>query len=79
MKKYILFIFSWLICFSCFGQVTNLKFNNGKFKIVQLTDLHWVESESYKQKNDSTCNLIREVIRLEHPDLVILTGDIVVS
>lgn len=79
MKKYILFIFSWLICFSGFGQVTNLKFNNGKFKIVQLTDLHWVESESYKQKNDSTCNLIREVIRVEHPDLVILTGDIVVS
>ena len=30
-------------------------------------------------KNDSTCHLIREVIRIEDPDLVVLTGDVVVS
>lgn len=48
-------------------------------RIVQFTDLHWVESDSYKQKNDSTYNLMREIIRSERPDLVILTGDVVVS
>lgn len=79
MKKYILNIVCCFICISAFSQTANLKFHNGKFKIVQLTDLHWVESESYKLKNDSTCNLIREVIRMERPDLVILTGDVVVS
>nr|WP_320059591.1 DUF4434 domain-containing protein [uncultured Bacteroides sp.] len=46
---------------------------------MQLTDLHWVESDSYKLANDSTYNLIREMMHIEHPDLVILTGDIVVS
>lgn len=79
MKKFLLNIICCFICISVFSQSSNLKFHNGKFKIVQITDLHWVESESYKLKNDSTCNLIREAIRIERPDLVILTGDGVVS
>lgn len=79
MKKYLFNIVCCFICISAFSQTSNLKFHNGKFKIVQITDLHWVESESYKLKNDSTCNLIREAIRVERPDLVILTGDGVVS
>lgn len=79
MKKYILSIFCWALCCSVLAQTTNLKFRDGKFKIVQLTDLHWVESNEFKLKNDSTCNLIRKIIRTEQPDLVILTGDIVVS
>lgn len=79
MKKYLLILFSSLLCLSCLAQTSNLKFRDGKFKIVQFTDLHWVESDSYKQKNDSTYNLMREIIRSERPDLVILTGDVVVS
>lgn len=77
-KVFIIFnlLFYLLLCFS---QASDLKFRDGKFKIVQLTDLHWVESDSYKLKNDSTCHLIREVIRIEDPDLVVLTGDVVVS
>ena len=78
MKKYLLILFSSLLCLSCLAQTSNLKFRDGKFKIVQFTDLHWVESDSYKQKNDSTYNLMREIIRSERPDLVILTGDVVV-
>ena len=68
-----------MLCSSVYAQRSELKFNNGKFKIVQLTDLHWVEGEAYQEKNDSTYNLICEAIRTEHPDLVILTGDVVVS
>ncbi len=79
MKKCILLTISCLLYLSCLAQGPELTFNDKKFKIVQFTDLHWVESESYKIKNDSTCNLIRHVIRQEHPDLVVLTGDIVVS
>lgn len=79
MKKSLLYLICCFICFSAFSQASDLKFRDGKFKIVQLTDLHWVESDSYKLKNDSTCHLIREVIRIEDPDLVVLTGDVVVS
>lgn len=79
MKKYIICIFCFIVCCSVTAQTSSLKFRDGKFKIIQLTDLHWVESDNYKLKNDSTCNLIREIIRIENPDLVILTGDIVVS
>ena len=79
MKKSLLYLVCCFICLSAFSQASDLKFRDGKFKIVQLTDLHWVESDSYKLKNDSTCHLIREVIRIEDPDLVVLTGDVVVS
>lgn len=79
MKKSLLYLIYCFICLSAFSQTSDLKFRDGKFKIIQLTDLHWVESDSYKLKNDSTCHLIREVIRIEHPDLVVLTGDVVVS
>lgn len=52
-----------------------LKFNaNGKFKIVQFTDVHWVpdnkESLAAKER-------MEEVLDAEQPDLVIFTGDII--
>ncbi len=56
-----------------------LKFNNHKFKIVQFTDLHWVNSPEYKNGNDSTLYLIKKIVNIEKPDLVIFTGDVVVS
>lgn len=56
-----------------------LKFTNGKFKIVQFTDLHWINSIECIKNNDSTLNLMKHIIRIEKPDLVVLTGDIVVS
>lgn len=79
MKRYIFSLLSIIISFSVYSQKYSLNFHDGKFKIVQITDLHWIESESYKLKNDSTCNLIREAIHTEHPDIVIITGDVVVS
>ena len=79
MKQFLLNVLFGFLSIAVCAQTGNLKFHDGKFKIVQITDLHWVESDSYKLQNDSTCNLIREVIHLERPDLVILTGDGVVS
>lgn len=50
-----------------------LKFNTeGRFKIVQLTDMHI----SLKKGQSEICyELIKEMIQAEKPDLVIFTGD----
>lgn len=56
-----------------------LKFKDKKFKILQFTDLHYLNTEEYKDKNDSTLFLMKTLIEEENPDLVIMTGDIVVS
>lgn len=54
-----------------------LKFNtNRKFKIVQFTDIHF-EYNSYR--SDSALALIKKVIKEENPDLVVFTGDVVIS
>ena len=79
MKKFLAFIICCVMAISAYSQVPKLKFHDGKFKILQLTDLHWVVSDSYKEKNDSTYNLIRKLIHTERPDVVIMTGDVVVS
>ena len=57
------------------GPNTNLKFNgNGEFKIVQFTDTH---IDLIKGANLEVYNIIKEVLSVEKPDLVLLTGDIV--
>lgn len=56
-----------------------LKFKAGKFKILQFTDLHWNKGQTYEKANDSTVVLMKKLIEMEHPDLVVITGDIVVS
>lgn len=58
-------------------QNKELRFNqNGKFKIVQFTDIH------FKYENpasDIALERIIEVLEAENPDLVIFTGDVVYS
>jgi len=48
--------------------------NNGKFKIMQLTDTHivWGSPNSLE-----TVELLNQVLDVEKPDLVIFTGDVV--
>ncbi|WP_133464782.1 metallophosphoesterase family protein [Sunxiuqinia elliptica] len=58
---------------------SGLKFKDQKFKIIQFTDLHYVHSDKHKAQNDSTIELMRLLIEEEKPDLVVFTGDVVVS
>ncbi len=70
-----------LICwaFSAFSAQPVLRVKNHKFKIVQFTDLHLIHGPKFTAQNDSTYELMRYIIKNEHPDLVVITGDIVVS
>jgi hypothetical protein len=55
-----------------------LKFNNnGKFKILQLTDIHYNFAEPVHAQ--SSIEFIREAVALVQPDLIMVTGDVVVS
>lgn len=75
MKKTIIVSLLILTVFPAFSQRSILKFNNqGKFKIVQFTDVH------YKQglpESKVAVDLINEVLDAEKPDLVVFTGDII--
>lgn len=52
-----------------------LAFNkDGKFKIVQFTDVHWIAGNP---KSDVAGVMMNEILDAEKPDLVIYTGDII--
>lgn len=56
-------------------QKSTLKFSkDGKFKIVQFTDVHFKYGNP---ASDIALERINEVLDAEHPDLVIFTGDVV--
>ena len=77
MNKILIFIF---LSFSLHCQVSAkspdiLRFgSNSQFKIVQFTDTH---IDLIKGSNLEVYQTIRQVVEVEKPDLVILTGDIV--
>jgi predicted MPP superfamily phosphohydrolase len=55
-----------------------LKFNdNGKFRIMQMTDLHYHYGQP--ERAASTLAFIREAVERVRPDLIMVTGDLVVS
>jgi 3',5'-cyclic AMP phosphodiesterase CpdA len=71
-KKYVLFVM--LLCsYMAVGQKV-MNMNEGKFKIVQFTDIHYVATNPVSKES---LKLIEEVLTAEKPDLVALTGDIV--
>ena len=77
MQRYWFIILSTLLLNSHngSGQESVLHFNqNGEFKIVQLTDTHIIRAVS-----ESIFNLAEEIVELEKPDLVVITGDITVQ
>lgn len=56
-------------------MVEDLKLReDGTFKIVQFTDLHWQNGEKADQ---STRECMERVLQAEKPDLVALTGDLI--
>jgi hypothetical protein len=77
MKNPCIYLIYCILCSSIVSAQSNrqLKFNaNGEFKIVQFTDTHidLIEGDNLK-----AYDIIKEVIEVEKPDLVVLTGDIV--
>lgn len=78
MKKvfFLCFLFSSLLLHA--GRPV-LKVHKGNFKIVQFTDVHWSVGGKYEVKNDSTLLVMNAVLDAEKPDLVVFTGDVVVS
>jgi hypothetical protein len=73
--KYLLFLL--LVGVTGSTQAQKLHFNKaGEFKIVQFTDTHIDYELGY---NDPVFDLIAGIVDIEHPDLVMLTGDIIVK
>ena len=74
--------FWYILVFMLFAvSVVNAQKNNvlkfdkkGEFKIVQFTDTHVDLPEN---KNLQVFETIKNVLKVENPDLVVLTGDIV--
>lgn len=60
---------------ACRAQAEPLRFNeNGEFKIVQFTDVHFKYGNP---ASDAALKRINEVLDAERPDLVVFTGDVI--
>ncbi|MDE6180839.1 MAG: metallophosphoesterase family protein [Phocaeicola sp.] len=76
MKQFLIILALVLGCLQA-GQAQKpvLKFNrDGKFKIVQFTDVHYIHGNP---KSDISVERINEVLDAEKPDLVLFTGDVI--
>lgn len=75
MKKQFCFLTLLLWGFVTGLHAQTLKFNaNGKFKIVQFTDVHYIADDS---RSAVAAERIEEVMDAERPDLVVFTGDVI--
>lgn len=73
MKRIILFVFISI----SFASAQEIKFNaQGKLKIVQFTDIHYIAGAKPSEKSITTINATLDA---EKPDLVVYSGDIVVK
>lgn len=75
--KYIFALMLAAVALAAAAERPTLKFNGERFKIMQLTDLHITDDAKHPTIKDSTYALVRKMISDEHPDLVIMTGDVV--
>lgn len=74
MKKILIGLIVSMMSLSVSAQT--LKFHNEKFKIVQFTDIHYVQGNPASKQ---AIECINEVVKAEQPDLIVLTGDIIYS
>lgn len=65
-----------LCCASAVAQPSVRFHDDGTLKIVQFTDLHFIHDRAESQ---IALERMEDVISAEHPDLVVITGDIVYS
>jgi len=56
------------------GRAQQLKFHDGEFKILQLTDIHYIPG---KEKSAVAIDCIHKTIDAEKPDLIVITGDLI--
>lgn len=78
MKRLLYIVPMLFLSITLSAKKPSLRFHDGSFKILQLTDLHLINNSEHKSRRDSTYSLITELIDSERPDLVVLTGDCVV-
>lgn len=76
MKKLYLFIMLFFLQFGLLFAQHQFNFKNGKFRLVQFTDIHWDPKSPGCNDSEKT---IKTVLEMEKPSLAILTGDIVTS
>lgn len=76
MKRiYSVLLYLLVFAFVATAQKGDLEFNeSGEFKIVQFTDTH---IDLTQNQNLEVYSIIKNIIAIEKPDLVVLTGDIV--
>ena len=75
MKRTNLLCLLALLCgLNLMAQQPALRFAEGKFRIAQFTDIHWMPGSP---KCDTTAATIRAVLRAERPQLAVLSGDVV--
>lgn len=73
----LVFIFVFMFSLAHSPQAQELKFNaDGDFKIVQFTDLHY---KAGLEPSLKTTRMMENTLDAEKPDLVVFTGDVVVS
>lgn len=74
MKKMLslLLLFSFTLCAA--AQQPALRFNEGKFRIAQFTDLHIMPGSA---KSAATFATVKSVLSSERPQLAVLSGDVV--
>ena len=77
MKKKLILLFLWMCIFPVLlSAQSRFAFKDGKFVIAQFTDLHWTPESP---KCAETAATIRAILKSEHPDLAVLSGDVVTA
>lgn len=77
MKYFKLALLLLLLSAAGLAPAQKLHFNDsGEFKIIQFTDMHINYKHGF---NDPVFDLVSQIVDAERPDLVMLTGDIVVK
>lgn len=75
MKKLITLLFVLLTILGAHAQEPFRFDRNGRFKIMQLTDIHFNGSDRWQSEH--VPGMLLRMIRVEKPDLIVLTGDVV--
>lgn len=74
MKRIYILLICPLLAVACLAAKPALRFGkDGKFKIVQFTDIHWQPANA---ASEAARQCMEAVLDAEHPDLVVYTGDL---